>query len=217
MPLQPDEEKRTIVFVGKFNPDIFHPAWFLNQGLIFKADYEKAEVKLVHPDLSQVTLPGMTLVITRDRFQLVSTQPPYYPFMRDLAVHTFTHLSHSIVTALGINSHAVFTLETKEQWHSFGHFLAPKAGVWDDILDEPGMAQITIRGNRELGARNVTVQPLEEKRILIKVNDHFDVLEAQTESALKAVEILNAEWENSERAAVSIFENLTGKAINSGK
>ncbi len=41
-----------IVVLGKFNPSIFHPAWFAAQNLIRTKEADAANIQIVHPEAS---------------------------------------------------------------------------------------------------------------------------------------------------------------------
>lgn len=215
--LQPIREGKSIVLVGNFNPDIFHPAWFASEGLVRRSEAEQAEVSLVHPDFSQVKFDGFFLRITRDRFQLSTEQRPYYPVIRDLALGTFRILEHTPVKAVGINSDAHFTLPNREVWDAFGHRLAPKEVFWSPVLDRPGMRSLTVEGLRE-GSRGyvrVRVQPAPgmDATVYLDVNDHYDVETDEPAGARSATEVLDQEWDSSESRTQTIFRHLMTEAV----
>ena len=44
-------EGHSIVLLGSFNPQIFQPSWFGNEGLIRKEEADSAKIEIVHRDL----------------------------------------------------------------------------------------------------------------------------------------------------------------------
>lgn len=43
----------SIVLLGSFNPCIFQPQWFVSQNLLPKSESDKADVKVISPEVSQ--------------------------------------------------------------------------------------------------------------------------------------------------------------------
>ena len=41
-------EGHNIVIIGSFNPQIFQPAWFANEGLVRKGEAETAKIVIIH-------------------------------------------------------------------------------------------------------------------------------------------------------------------------
>ena len=68
------KQYKSIVLLGKFNPTIFQPFWFVAQKLIGKQDGESAELGIVHPDIVNFKLRWCNLEVTRERFVVTTTQ-----------------------------------------------------------------------------------------------------------------------------------------------
>ena len=84
-----------IVLLGDFNPKIFQPAWFAAENLIQKAEADKADIRIVHPDLVGFSLDWLLLDVTRERFIAGTIQEPYDVIIRDLVIGAFRLLHHT--------------------------------------------------------------------------------------------------------------------------
>ena len=92
---------------------------------------------------------------------------------------TFNLLIHTPLRQLGLNLFTDFRVESIEAWHKIGDTLAPK-NSWGDILQTPGMRNITMQGERPdsfNGHILVSVSPLSKEPpiIHIDINDHYVV------------------------------------------
>ena len=48
-------EGASIVFIGSFNPAIFHPSWYVAEGLWSKTELENAEVDVIAADIMLIS------------------------------------------------------------------------------------------------------------------------------------------------------------------
>lgn len=199
----------SFVLVGDFNPKIFHPLWFSHHGLIGEHESEEAKIEVVHSDVSVFSLEWMRLQVTRDRFDLSTSQEPFFEVIRDLVIGSFQLLEHTPVKALGINYQAHFKMESEEKWHALGHRLAPKES-WNKILKNPGMQRVAIKGERPDGFKGnilVNVEPSSKIKhgVYFAVNDHYEVDTGEGETGLKSlIEIIKQNWADSIERSTSI-------------
>jgi hypothetical protein len=117
---------------------------------------------------------------------------------------------------MGINSRAHFQLRDEESWHTFGHVIAPKSGIWDAILESPGTLSLTINGKRPddlEGHVNVQVEPSARVPfgIFIETNDEF--VKQQTDTDLWVGEILSSRWDEVQERVRGIREHLVRLAV----
>lgn len=210
-------KSHNIVLVGNFNPKIFQPSWFGAQGLIQTQEAEKAEIQVIHTDVALFRLDWLELEVTRERFTVRTSQEPYDTALRDIVMGTFSLLSFTPITKMGINRDMYFQMESEEQWHKVGNTLAPK-DIWNEIVDSPGMRNVTIQGNpKEDGLKGyirVQVEPSKkyEFGLHINVNDHFEV--ENPESVDGCEEIVNAlknSWDASYQKSEDIINSLLEK------
>lgn len=210
------EAEISIVFIGDFNPMIFHPTWLAHQELIRVNDASDAVINVIHTDVSQFQLDWVAFQILRDRFTATIKADAYKAHLGDIVQGIFTILGHTPVKQLGINVTVKAQFKSTEDWHSFGHFLTPKS-PWQNVLEAPGMRSVNIQGKRvdeRLGFTIFSIEPdlvTAENFANIRVNDHYDNpnLNAQTPiNANWAVEILHENYNNSIINASKMINNL---------
>ena len=141
----PEINGASIGILGSFNPTIFQPEWFLRQKLLPQTEVEAAKIIVLVPQVCDFETERFRVQVTPDRFTAISKPSTNPTTLRDLVSGTFFVLEHTPVTAIGLNRHMHFPLETEEQWHRLGERLAPKEG-WNGILKtgRPGMRSLTI-------------------------------------------------------------------------
>ena len=214
----PEAEGLDVVLVGSFNPAIFHPEWFFRQGIVSEQDAKEAKVQDVSGEFTALQIGGILLQCVSDRFSLGTKNISNAERMQDLMRQTFSLLSHTPITACGINPHVHYLVGDIALWHKIGHTLAPKEPVWNDILEKPGMQSLTIkspRGGDFPGEINATVQPSAKHRpgIFVKVNYHYGlpgeaVHAGAAELTLKFIE---AEWKPACGMARKVTEKILEK------
>jgi len=205
---QLDIQGVSIVLLGKFNPAIFHPSWFAAQELIRQQEADATEIVLVHPEASILNTDWLQVHVVRNRFQAGTAQESYFEPLRDLVVGVFSLLSHTPVSAMGINRDFHFKLESEKSWHQLGHRLAPKQD-WKDLLDEPGMLSLAMKGERTddfdgyLQVR-VAPSPRIQYGVFVAVNDHYRLVETS-----EIPVILNEQWSESMGRSLRIAQKIT--------
>ena len=207
-------EGASIVFIGSFNPAIFHPSWYVSEGLWSKTELENAEVGVIAADACSFRTEQYTLQVLNNRFMISTTQPPLYDSLRDLAIGTFRILRHTPLAKLGLNRDFHFRLESEEAWHAIGHKLAPKEH-WDPILENPGTRSLAIEGTRPgglAGAVSVRVEPSNKIKhgLFVSINDHFEVDDTSARTAKAILSIAEEQWPESQRRADEIIRHIGG-------
>jgi hypothetical protein len=134
---------------------------------------------------------------------------------------TFGTLSHTPVSALGINYYEHFRVQNYDIWHNFGHVLAPKDVLWAPILRNPGTLNLQIRGERDdqrEGSVNVTVQPSNviEPGVFVQTNDEFVREEDPASSTAWVTELLSNQWSECDRRSKTIRDHLWRAATSGG-
>ena len=207
-------EGASIVFIGSFNPAIFHPSWYVAEGLWSKTELENAEVGVIAADTCSFRTEQYTLQALNNRFMISTAQPPLYDSLRDLAIGTFRILRHTPLAKLGLNREVHFQLDSEEVWHAIEQKLAPKEH-WQPILKNPGMRALMIEGMRPdglAGAVNVRVEPSNriENGLFVEINDHFEVDDTLARSASAILSIAEEQWPESQRRADEIIRHIGG-------
>lgn len=208
----PAVQGTSIVLLGDFSPKIFHPIWFAQAELIGKSEAENAEIEVVHADLASFSLDWLKVQVIQNRFALTTTQESHFEPLRDLAVGTFKLLSHTPIRAMGINRDMHFPMQSVEEWHAFGHRMAPKEH-WG-ALEKPGLISLTMQGVRpdeSKGYIRVKVEPstVVHPGIFFSVNDHFQVLDASSpKGSYEIMNLLQKSWNDSLKRAEQIIYSL---------
>lgn len=205
-------EGHSIVFLGSFNPQIFQPSWFGNEGLIRKEEAESAKIEVVHREIVSFSTESFRLEVLPERILFSTSQPQFYDPLRDLALGTFRILRHTPVEKMGINRDLHFRMESEEAWHSIGDRLAPKE-PWVDLLQEPGLKGLSIQGTRTgkyKGAIVVRVEPSGRIKpgVFITINDHYDLDPESGHGADKMLEALDESWKGSLERSLKIAEGI---------
>jgi hypothetical protein len=207
----PELDGTSLVLVGAFNPRIFHPAWFVRNGLLPEGTESSANVEIVNNDVCAFETDSFRLEVLSDRLMLQSMSAPAAESLRDLLVGTFRILRHTPVKLVGLNTHGHYMLRSEEAWHEFGHLLAPKEPLWSPILERPGTISVVMQGVRTDGfdgAIRVKVEPSTRvaNGIFIDTNDEFRQLES--DSADWIDDVLNKQWEASRARVDEIRANI---------
>jgi hypothetical protein len=175
----PEIAGTSIVSVGRFNPSIFHPAWFTKNDLLPPEEAAAARVEFVAPQAARFETDWLRCQVTLEQLSFSTTATEQREALRDLFLGTFELLRHTPMFFLGINNEAHFKMSDKEVWDGIGHALTPK-DLWTQFLDRPGLRSISIQGERSDGRRGyvlVSVEPSQriDPGIYVRLNDHFDL------------------------------------------
>jgi len=209
----PTKETLSIVFLGSFNPRIFHPSWFVLEGLV---QYEQVlggisesnkDGPVVTPDLSRCEINQDVMVeCLTDRLSINATTMLGEETARTLSSAILSKLPHTPITAVGINHTQIIEARSEDEWHRIGDLLVPKEDVWSQVMENrPGMALVRVEEYRP-GPPPVrvwaTIEPVRQKtppfRISIHTNWHTDIAQNPTDglkSAEIAADFLTSQWE----------------------
>ena len=98
------QDKRTnVVLLGRFNPAIFQPAWFVRHGLLRQEEgvdedqQQGADVRVVHPEVTEFATEWLVVQILKERFQARPTRDGPDEEVRDLVLGTVRSLRHTPV------------------------------------------------------------------------------------------------------------------------
>ncbi len=211
----PEVQGMSIVLVGSFNPKIFHPAWFAAQKLIREKEAEEANIEVITPLVAKFNLGWMQLQVIQEQFVVETAQEPYYEILRDLIIGTFSFLSHTPITMLGINTQQHYKMHSEEEWHALGDDLAPKEKYWLPVLIKPGMRSLIIEGQRPdqyKGHVQIKIEPSSkiQSGIYISINDHYTVKEGL--NCKTVINILNNDWVDSRQRAEKLIKHFVDTA-----
>ncbi len=202
----PETQSMSIVLVGNFNTTIFQPAWFARHQLIRDAEAENATIDVITTGLTKFHLDWLRVQVTNEKFEVECTQEPYYELMRDFVIGTFRLLEHTPIKMMGINTIQHFKMHSEEEWHKFGHALAPKELFWSH-LKQPGLRNLNIGAKRDDNLNgyiqvSVGLSIIVSPGIYISINNHFEAEE--NADCREIIDILDQSW----IGAVQHAENL---------
>jgi hypothetical protein len=207
------DEEISIVFLGHLNPQIFQPAWFALGQLIRSSEADSSTIEIIHRDVVAFRTEWFNLNVMRNKFVLRTAQEPYAKHLYDLAIGTFRKLVHTPLHSVGMNRHRTYEFDTEDEWHGFGHFIAPKA-VWEGVLERPGLKSMSMQGRRDdslKGFRNVLIESQPGKRVVFQVNDHYEAEDHEKViSAEEVLGVLESKFFESEKLSREIPERLLG-------
>lgn len=169
----------SFVIIGSFNPQIFHPSWFLNEQLISKATADTITVSMNSTNITILKNDWFSMEVTNQTLKIQSNQEAYYEMIRDLVVGIFHILSNTPTRAFGINTSVNIEFDRRSDLLNSGkEFL--NIENCSKFLDKPQLKNISIDGEKKntnyKGFQKVTIQPsIEIEGLFIDVNDHFDL------------------------------------------
>lgn len=206
----------SVVLLGSFNPPIFQPAWMAGQGLLDQADADSATINIIHAQVVSFRVDPLAIDITRDRFQIETTDETAVERLRDVVIGVFRRLSHTPVASFGINRNTHYEMPTQTKWHALGHRLVPKE-PWEPILSAPGTRSLTVEGVRPdeyKGWIRVQFEPsvrIAQNGVYVAVNDHIqlDVGSGPT-PASDAIDILGIVWDDAMERAAKFTTHVVG-------
>ena len=220
----------SIVALGDFNPVIFSPDWLGRNQLIGQSDIDNANngsSLIISQQLTVFETGWFTLQVLNNQLSLISKGALTLAF-RDLAVGIFTLVSHTPISAIGLNFSAHFRFST-EEYHKIGDVLAPKT-IWNSLYPDKysaGLANLTIklqdseRGKslRSSNEKNISVQPSDKLKngVLLSLNDHRKIVEANDNNMTAAEQtatLIDAEWEKSRTDAIETFDAIISRTLS---
>ncbi len=209
------EQKVVIVVLGAFNPAIFQPSWFAQEGLVRPEEAEAAQLEIVHPEITIFQLDWVRFEATRDRLAVHSLRESHYEASRDLVVGVLDLLRHTPTRVVGINHDYVLECGSRDAFDNLGWALVP-AEPWASVLERPGVARLDEQGERTDGHNGyvrVKVEPIMDggTRVLVEVNDHYAISDKNSPSTSETIrDLLEAEWPAISKRAADILDHVKG-------
>lgn len=206
----------SIVFIGNFNPAVFQPFWLANKKLIRESEAEQTKLELIHNDLVKFDLGWVNLQVTQERFELRTTQEPYFLPVRDLAIGVFTLLNETPITSLGINHVFHCAFKDEKTLYEFGNLLSP-LNNWNTQMNEPRLLNLAIIEQKRMdgldGHYRIQILPSKTKlttkfAVEININDHFNIMHNQTGRNGEMISVLKDNWDSSFQKAQSISNHI---------
>ena len=209
----------SIVLIGDFNPVIVQPFWLASKKLIKDKEAEDINVELIHNELNRFDLGWASIEITKKRFEIRTSNEPYFEPIRDLLLSIFSILSETPIEVLGINHIFHFALPDKHRYYEFGNKLAP-LNNWEGVLHDPRVLQFEITEQERMdklpGYLRVKVNPSDQKLqfgVSININDHYSLDQGESGRKGELTNRLRDNWANSFKRADEIIEKLSDKIL----
>ena len=231
MRIDPEISGVGIVVLGSFNPAIFTPAWFALHGLLPKSVADSADLKVAHQQITEFVYDWLHLQVMTGRFSVDTRQAPHTR-PGDLVVRIFgEHLSHTPLSAFGINRRVHFRVRNAADRDRLGRLLAPTEpwGSWgrDLRLDDPhgGLKSLTItqlrpEGRPKGGEINITVEPSvrveDGTGVYVQVNDHYAIDSSGPETGERLLELFEANFDASLKRSADIIDHIMSLAADPG-
>ena len=180
----------SIVFLGKFNPLLFHPEWFVKYGIMKDEEAkialanngQEGKNAIVSSNVTYFQTEDFEFTVDQNKMQILSLKGVETTAL-DFAVSTMKHLGSTTINACGFNYISNTRINTKEDYQLIGDTLAPK-DCWSDMLGEDvsgnerksGLTciKMTKRKDNNEGAINFVLEPSAtvEQGVYIQINDH---------------------------------------------
>jgi hypothetical protein len=194
-------EGMSIVLVGRFNPAIFHPAWFVSEGLLPEMPEGAVQLGVAHPQFTSFEADWLRFQVDDQRLEAGTADPSAFDPLRDLVLSSCRLLRHTPVTAAGVNTNVHFRLSAEVRDHVLQRFAPPQP--WQEALPGAALLTSTVTAPRDdgfAGALRLTVEPSAkvEPGVYVHLNDHHDLdREGEPRQGADAgIEVLAKTWED---------------------
>lgn len=179
-----ESEEVTLVILGRFNPSIFQPEWFIRKDIVAQEELSGDALNLgvVHGEIAQFENPWFVIEVKQTRMVLKAKNASRIDSLRDLACSIFAILSETPITSFGINFIETYKCSSTDNWHKMGDTLVPK-NIWGLATSLPereiGMKEVEVRVSRHddrLGNFNIKVAPSNDNppKFIVHCNDHVE-------------------------------------------
>lgn len=209
----PNIYELVLIFVGDFNPVIINPQWLVKKGLIQENEGERAQIEIIHNEITRFSLDWGNLEINRSRFILRTTDESFFTVAKDLAISIFTILKETPVKSIGINHILHFQLK-EDKYLELGKKLAPFEN-WYKILKDPRLFLLEMkeepRQDKFEGLYRIRVAPSDKLKkfgVSININDHYTINNNERLGTKDLLGIVSEEWSGSKKRALNNTDQL---------
>ena len=193
-PFEINTQEASIVFIGSFNPAIFHPEWLVRNGLIPADDLAGAKVEVVHNDISKFTLEWLGVDVLSNKFIARTNDPSKFSPLKDLMISVFNVLEHTPIVQIGLNLITDYKINSEENWHKIGDTLAPKT-IWEQCLPKrvglKSLKLVSPRPDELKGIMNVSIDSYGNEQIpygvRFNINNHIEIERSSTPKADRVI------------------------------
>jgi hypothetical protein len=174
---KPPEHLFAIVFLGSFNPPIFHPLWFAGNNMVAREVADNATDVTISKRVATFIIDNIRVQVDSNRFSLGTEDDARSMVLRDWALGTISILEQTPIISMGFNLDSTYTMDNEDNWHALGNYLAPK-DFWKEVVDKPGMRHLVIEGTRPNCSAEMVrlqVQSLSSPRVIVRCNQHYQL------------------------------------------
>jgi hypothetical protein len=236
MSLEPSISGCQVHLVGRFNPVIFHPTWFLHHNLVRPGDVlqvtnetpeltvanpAESELKpiIVLPNLATFDMNWVSIQVNNENCSFTTQQPQYYLELRDLILGTFRLLRYTPISALGINLLYHFPVG-RDLLEVIKKKISPPT-IFENIpKNNPNSGDLVNYKRRwksisaENALINLDIEPSIqiENGLYIAINCHYSVTAAvdSINGAIPAMDLLEKSWASAHETAEALTEHVLG-------
>ena len=225
----PEKKDCSIVLIGKFNPEMFTPDWFLKHQIIREEDAVFANNQkdnypnypfIISNQLTMFMTNNISLRVEPNRFTVSANREPFLE-IKDFVVNTFNKLGALEITAFGINYSAHYHIDSPHEYQLIGDRLAPK-NYWKELLGDEvsgddrhsGLTSIRVAKSTENNSLTIELQPSIHVKygVYIRANDHHVVEKDDNDAETVATEIESI-FENRIEKMKFLQENLLDEVL----
>lgn len=190
-------ETYSVVFLGVFNPILFHPFWMKDKGIISQQDVRVDDKTgfVVHSQLSSFPVGDwLTVTVKPERAEFRIKDAAKLVLLKDLSIAVLNALPDTPIFSLGINHGVVSSLGNAKDYYEFGKYLNP-LDIWTDTFKKPRLKFLSVIDEQSelLSQKTVMIQPATfesvEYCIDINMNFHYNMPDAMQKS-LHAAQII---------------------------
>jgi len=208
------EEDFAIMIVGSFNPSIQHPEWYIRQGVV--SEDATWKVKVVSEEVAQFTINELRITCTRKNLSISVNGLAHMELVLDTINSVCSLLNDTPMRACGVNITRKYDVADEDYWHRIGHTLVPKAPIWEDLGEKPGMNRLEIKYEsiEEFfpGAINIFVFPPARKKIQIQTNHHCDLIrDIDDANSDASIQRLFEFLEYAKTESIEVMDKIEGK------
>ncbi len=224
---QTTDNNASIVLIGEFTPEQFHPMWFIHNKIVGEWEYMKEEHMLL-PEFMQFDLPpGCKTTITTNNFSIQTSLESDFLTMKDIVAASLQQCSNLSIKQIGINYTETLHIDSLNDWRFLGKQLAPhenwqKAAPYIANLDEEKQLSLGLTGLQMQLPRQddlsgyiyaqINVISPRERTFLFNVNHHFEI---HGEQVAKVQRILEGHWDSSIRSAKELINCMMANFMES--
>jgi hypothetical protein len=188
--------RRSIAFVGQFNPVIVQPRWLASIGVLELEEADEATPPLISPELTLVRTPRLLLQVTHERALLQTGSEVSDPsWLSETTQRLFAELPHTPISGFDL-VHEAHIISADFVWGDLAAKLIHGRAV-EALVEQGELQSIEIGRNRDGEEMLVVLEPsLEKERaIYVRVQRGYQVEDNQgVGSAGRAMTQLNAAW-----------------------